>query len=42
MTLRKFCKGLNDNFRMKVMLIGVFTLEQVYNVVQDYVFLIKS
>ena len=30
MTLSKFCKGLNDNFRKKVMLLGVFTLDQAY------------
>ena len=42
MNLPKFCKGLNDNFRKKVMLLSVFTLDQTYNVLQDYVFFIKS
>jgi len=34
--LRRFCKGLKDNFRKKIRLIGGFTLDQAYTVVQDY------
>ena len=41
MTLRKFCKCLNDDFKKKIMLIGV-TLNQAYIVLQDYEMLIKS
>jgi hypothetical protein len=37
-----FCKGLNDDFRKEVRLIGVFTLDQAYTIVQDYELLIKS
>jgi hypothetical protein len=42
LTLRRFCKGLKDNFRKVVRLIGGFTLNQAYTVVQDYELLIKS
>jgi len=42
LTLRRFCKGLKDNFRKEVRLIGGFTLDQAYTVVQDYELLVKS
>ena len=42
MTLHRFYKGLNDNFRKEIRLIGAFTLDQAYIVVQDYELLIKS
>jgi len=42
MTLHRFYKGLNDDFRKKVRLIGAFTLDQACTVVQDYELLIKS
>jgi len=34
--LCRFCKGLKDNFRKEIKLIGGFTLDQAYTVVQDY------
>jgi len=33
MTLHRFYKGLNNNFRKNVRLIGAFTLDQAYTVV---------
>ena len=42
MTLRGFCKGLNDDFRKEIQLIGDFTLDQAYIVIQDYELLIKN
>jgi hypothetical protein len=36
MTLHRFYKGLNNKFRKEVRLIGAFTLDQVYTIVQDY------
>ena len=42
MTLRRFYKGLNDDFRKKVKLTSAFTLDQAYTVVQDYELLKKS
>jgi len=42
MTLRRFCKSLNDDFIKEVRLIGVFTLDQTYTVMQDYKLFIKS
>jgi hypothetical protein len=42
MTLHRFYKGLNDDFRKEVRLIGALTLDQAYTVVQDYELLIKS
>ena len=41
-TLCRRCKGLNDDFKKEVRLIGAFTLDQTYIVVQDYELLIKS
>jgi hypothetical protein len=41
-TLRRFCKGLNDDFIKEVMLIGAFTLDQDCTIMQDYELLIKS
>jgi len=42
MNLHRFYKGLNDDFRKEIRLIGAFTLDQAYTVVQDYELLIKS
>jgi hypothetical protein len=41
MTLRRFYKGLNDNFRKNIRLISAFTLDQAYIIVQNYELLIK-
>jgi hypothetical protein len=40
--LSRFCKCLNDDFRKEIMLLGVFTFDQVYIVMQDYKLIIKS
>lgn len=40
--LSRFCKCLNDDFRKEIMLLGVFTFDQVYTVMQDYKLIIKS
>ena len=42
MTLCKFYKGLNDDFRKEIRLIYAFIIDQTYNVMQDYELLIKS
>ena len=42
MILRRFYKNLNDDFRKGVRLIGGFTIDQLYTIVQDYKLLIKS
>jgi hypothetical protein len=42
MILRRFYKNLNDDFRKGVKLIGGFTIDQLYTIVQDYKLLIKS
>jgi len=42
MTLRRFCKSLNNDFIKEVRLIGVFTLDQAYTVAQDYKLFKKS
>jgi hypothetical protein len=42
MTLYQFCKGLNNDFEKEIMLIGVFTLDQANNIMQDYELLTKN
>ena len=42
MTLHQFCKGLNNDFEKEIMLIGVFTLDQANNIMQDYELLTKN
>jgi hypothetical protein len=36
MTLRRFCKGLNENLRREVVFQGVSTFDQVCTLVQNY------
>jgi len=40
MTSRRFCKGMNDDFRKEIRLIGAFTINQTYTVMQDYIWII--
>jgi hypothetical protein len=42
MTLRRFCKGLNDDLRKEVKFQGVSTLNQAYTLVQDYKLVMKN
>jgi hypothetical protein len=42
MTLRRFCKGLNDDLRKEVEFQGVSTLNQAYTLVQDYKLVTKN
>ena len=42
MTLRRFCKGLNDDLRREVVFQGVSTLNQAYTLVQDYKLVMKN
>jgi len=42
MTLRRFCKGLNDDLRKEVVFQGVSTLNQAYTLVQDYKLVTKN
>jgi len=42
MTLRRFCKGLNDDLRKEVVFQGVSTLNQAYTLVQDYKLVMKN
>jgi hypothetical protein len=44
MTLRRFCKGLNDDLdlRREVVFQGVFTLNQAYTLVQNYKLVTKN
>jgi hypothetical protein len=42
MTLRRFCKGLNDDLRKEVVFQGVSTLNQAYTLVQNYKLVTKN
>jgi hypothetical protein len=42
MTLRRFYKGLNDDFRREVVFQGVSTLNQAYTLVQNYKLVMKN
>ena len=42
MTLRRFCKGLNDDLRKEVEFQGVSTLNQAYTLVQNYKLVMKN
>jgi hypothetical protein len=42
MTLRRFCKGLNDDLRKEVVFQGVSTLNQAYTLVQNYKLVMKN
>jgi len=42
MTLRRFCKGLNDNLRKEVIFQGVSTFDQVCTLVQNYKLVTKN
>ena len=42
MTLRRFCKGLNDDLRREVVFQGVSTLDQAYTLFKDYNLVIKN
>jgi len=42
LTLRRFCKGLNDDLRKEVEVQGVSTLNQAYTLVQDYKLVTKN
>jgi len=42
MTLRRFCKGLNDDLRREVVFQGVSTLNQAYTLVKDYKLVTKN
>ena len=42
MTLRRFCKGLNDNLKNEIRLKCAFTFDQFYIVVQYYEMVIKK
>ena len=41
-TLRRFCKGLNDDLRREVVFQGISTLNQAYTLVQDYKLVTKN
>jgi len=42
LTLRRFCKGLNDDLRKEVEVQGVSTLNQAYTLVKDYKLVAKN
>jgi len=42
MTLRRFCRGLNDDLRREVVFQGVSTLDQAYTFVKDYKLVTKN
>ncbi|KAJ6888273.1 hypothetical protein NC652_029341 [Populus alba x Populus x berolinensis] len=42
MTLRRFCRGLNDDLRREVVFQGVSTLNQAYTLVKDYKLVTKN
>jgi len=42
MTLRRFYKGLKDDFRREVVFQGVSTLDQAYTLVKDYKLVTKN
>jgi hypothetical protein len=42
MTLRRFCKVLNDDLRRKVVFQGVSTLDQAYTLSKDYKLVTKN
>jgi len=42
MTLRRFCRGLNDDLRREVVFQSVSTLDQAYTLVKDYKLVIKN
>jgi len=42
MTLRRFCRGLNDDLRREVVFQGVSTLDQAYTLVKDYKLVTKN
>jgi hypothetical protein len=42
MTLRRFCKGLNDDLRREVVFRGVSTLDQGCILVQDFKLVTKN
>jgi len=42
MTLRRFCKGLNDDLRREVVFQGASTLDQTCTLVQNYKLIMKN